>query len=387
MRLSQTHIIILIGVFFRIIVAIWNGFYGPSPGADLDALGLNGFASSVAVTGDFDEFYIGYTPYTNLLGMVYRYTYNHIFVGSLLSCLIWWLSAYVLHKSFLLFFVEKKQIQNALLIYALLPSSIFMTSVTIREPYQLLFINLALYAVLKIYLHKSIGHWFTLIISIIGAGALHGGLLAFGLLFAAGTLLLIPMREKNGISWPKLGLMGAIAAASLIYAISFFGNISYDVGDSLGGSIELYQQSLLSVDARTSYKTDVVISNLADLSIVVPVGLFQYLFEPFPWHVSAASDIVVLLENILRGWLILRAWNSVRIAPSQHRRVLLFIFISYFAMEAIWSIGTINWGTSIRHHLPALGLLLVAAYATCTSKVYENKRHRIFDPKKSSEMI
>jgi len=32
-------------------------------------------------------------------------------------------------------------------------------------------------------------------------------------------------------------------------------------------------------------------------------------------------------------------------------------------MEGIWSLGTVNWGTSIRHHLPALGLLLVVGFS------------------------
>ena len=42
-----------------------------------------------------------------------------------------------------------------MLVYALLPSSIIVTSVTLREPYQLLLVNLAILAALKIYWNKS----------------------------------------------------------------------------------------------------------------------------------------------------------------------------------------------------------------------------------------
>lgn len=383
MRFSTTYII-LTGVLLRVVIAFWNGFYGPSPGADLDAQGLNGFASAVAVSGNFDEFSIGYTPYTNLLGLFYSLTINHIFIGSILSCFVWWLSAYILYKSFLFLSVDRQRINQALLIFALLPSSVMFTAVTLREPYQLLFVNLAIYAVLKIYLHRDFKHWFTLIIAIIGAGSLHGGLLAFGILLFAGTLLLVSMRGKKGISWTKLGLVGAVAAVVLWYGFSLFGNISYNLDEGLGSTIEMYQQGLLSVDARTHYKSDVQISGLGGLLIFMPVALFQYLFEPFPWHVSAASDVVLVLENILRGWLIWKAWKALRVAPAPQRRTLLFIIIPYLAMETIWSIGTINWGTSVRHHLPAWGLLLLAAYAASDRKVRVKKITQLFQPKINS---
>lgn len=368
MNLSVSFII-QTGLFLRFAIAAWNGLYGPSPGADLDALSFNGFASEVAKTGIFDDFSIGFIPYTNLLGVVYALTFNHVLTGSLLSCLIWWWSADVLSKSFVLLAVDKQRIKKAMLIYALLPSSIFLTSITLREPYQLFFINLAVFAVMKIYLHKSIAHWFTLFLAIAGAGVLHGGLLAFVIIFLAFTLIILSMREKKGISWAKLGLMGAVAVVVLWYGFSLFSNISYNLDNGLDSEIEIYQQDLLTVDARTHYKSDAQFSDLGGSRFFALVGLLQYLFEPFPWHISDASDIVALLENILRGWLIWQAGKMVRIKSAQRRRMALFVFILYFVMETIWSFGTINWGTSIRHHLPALGLLLLAAYASSEEKV------------------
>ncbi len=350
-------------------------------------MGLNSFASAVATTGNFDEFYIGYTPYTNLLGLFYGLTIDHILMGSILSCLAWWLSAYILYKSFLILSLDRQLISPALLIYALLPSSIMFTAVTLREPYQMLFVNLAIYAVLKIYLHKANRHWLTLILAIAGAGSLHGGLLAFGILLLAGTLLLVTMRGKKGISWAKLVLMGTISVVVLWYGFSLFRNISYNLDEGLGIAIEVYQQGALGTDARTHYKTAAEISGLGGLLVFISVGFFQYLFEPFPWHVSAASDFVLVLENVLRGWLIWKAWNALRVASVLQRRALLFIFFSYLAMETIWSVGTINWGTSVRHHLPAWGLLLLAAYAVSDIKVRAKKITRDFQPKINSARV
>jgi hypothetical protein len=370
LRISESRII-LIGFFLRAIVAFWNGFFGPSPGADLDAMGMHGFASDVAKTGDFEGFNIGFTPYTNILGLIYRYTFDHIFVGSLLSCFIWWLSAHLVYKSFVLLSTEKKKIQTALWIYTLIPSSIFMTSVTVREPYQMLFVNFAIYFCLKIFLKRGFLNWPFLILSILAAGFLHGALLAFGIIFFAGTLLLVVFRKVRHIPWLKLLALIIVATVFVYFGFSAFINFSYDLSGGLANSVENYQINLLQEDARTHYKTDVSISSMGGLFIFIPIGFIQYLFEPFPWHITAISDVVVFLENIVRAWLIWTAWQRVRASANQFRRFLYFAFIFYLIIELIWSVGTINWGTSVRHHLPAWSLILIACFGSLSQP---NKR-------------
>lgn len=372
-----------LGFALRLLIAIWNGFFGPSFGADLDALSFHLEAVEYAHNPTLGEFRIGWI-YTNILGLFYYATTDSLFLGSILSCIAWLASALILASCLRILSVERSVQTKVMLIYALLPSSIMFTAVTLREPYQMLFVNLAIYAVLKIYLHRVAVHWFTLIFAIAGAGSLHGGLVAFGIIMFAGTLLLVSMREKKRVSWTKLGLRGIVAAVVLGYGVSFFGNIAYNLDEGLGSAVEMYQQGLLSEDARTHYKSDVEFSGLGGLLLFIPVGLFQYLFEPFPWHLSASSDVVSLIENILRGWLILKAWKAVRIAPAEKSRVILFVFVSYLVIETIWSIGTINWGTSIRHHLPAWGLLLLAAYAVSDGKVRANKITQNFQQKTNS---
>ena len=388
LNLMKTNCIrlLFIGFALRLFVAIWNGFFGPSFGADLDALSFHMEAVEYALNPTLDEFRIGWI-YTNFLGLFYYVTTDSLFLGSLLSCIAWFVSALVLLSCLRILSVERSVQIKVMLVFALLPTSIMYTAITIREPYQLLFVNLAIYAVLKIYLHKAVRHWFTLIFAIAGAGSLHGGLLAFGILLFAGTLLLVSLRGKKGISWAKFVLIGAAAAVVLWYGFSYFGNISYSLDDGLGSAIDVYQQGLLSVDARTHYKSEVAVSGLGDFLFFVPVSLFQYLFEPFPWHVSAASDIVVLLENILRGWLIWKALMALRAATVPQRRMLLFIMLAYLMMETIWSIGTINWGTSVRHHIPAWGLLLLAAYAFPDGKVSVKKINQHFQHKINSTRV
>lgn len=375
---TTVSLLVFFGFALRLFIAIWNGFFGPSFGADLDALTFHMEAVEFARNPIFDEFRIGWI-YTDFLGFFYYITTDSLFLGSLLSCVAWLVSALVLVSCLRILSVVRCVQNKIILIYAFLPSSIMFTAITIREPYQLLFVNLAIYAALKIYLHKASRHWVTLIFAIAGAGVLHGGLLAFGILLFAGTLLLVALRVGKGILWVRLGVMGIVAAVVIGYGFVLFGNISYSLNDGLGNAIEVYQQGALGIDARANYKTESVISGLWALLIFVPVSLFQYFFEPLPWRISTASDVFLVLENILRGWLIWQAWRAVSMTSAQQRIVLLFIFISYLILEMIWSVGTINWGTSVRHHIPAWGLLLLAAYAASAGEV--RKIPRLFHKK------
>lgn len=354
---------IFIGLSLRISVAIWNGFFGPSFGADLDALSFHFAAVDYAHNLVFDEFVIGWI-YSYVLGLFYFLTIDSLFLGSLLSCVAWFISAIFLLKCFRMLSVGYSLQVKAMLIYAFLPSSVLLTSVTLREPYQLLFVNLAIFAALKIYLFRVIGHWFTLWFAVVGAGILHGALLAWGILFIAATLLMCSAPRRKNFSLIKFGMAVFVAVAVLTYGFSFFSNLSYSLEDGLENVVRAYQQNLINVEARANYRSDIAVSGVGDLFIFIPVALIQYLFEPFPWHVSAFSDVVMTFENLLRGLLIFWLLNAMRIVPSQQRRVLVFVFFAYLVMETIWSIGTANWGTAIRHHIPAMGLLLLASFAS-----------------------
>jgi hypothetical protein len=356
--------IIGFGLILRLFVALWNGFFGPSPGAELDALGFHEIASNVARTGILDEFTIGYIPYTNFLGILYGLTISHLFIGSALSCFAWLVSSYVLYKALIALGVTKSHTRFALLLYSIIPSSVMLTAVTLREPFQLLFANVAMYSIIKITFSKKSNYYLLLIASIFCLGVLHGTLLAFGIILFSGALILQKIRGDNIRLSVGVILSSFVVVLILLMGLSLFGSVAYSLDDGLDNSIQAYQRALLDVDARTHYKSEVSIDSLKDLMIFIPVGFFQYLFEPFPWKVSTASDALLLFENALRFLLILKAIKCFRVQQVRQRRLLILVFISYVLIELIWSLGTINWGTSVRHHIPAWGFLLLVSYAS-----------------------
>lgn len=355
---------LFLGFSLRALNALWNGFFGPSIAADGDAASFHYWAVQYAVESFGREFNIGSSPYITALGMFYYVTTDSLFLGSLLSCIAWLLSALIFLSCLRLVSVQSVVQSKMVMIYAFLPSSIIYTSITIREAYQMLFVNIAIYAALKIFIHKSARHWLALILATACAGMLHTGLMAFGVIFFATTIVFVFMSRQDEKSLLTKGVVVIISFAILSYGYSILGDhfsgSTYNFEAGPESAIRQYQENLAAVDARTNYRSEVGISGLKDLITVIPIGLFQYMFEPLPWHISGLQDVILLFENIVRGWLLLIIWKAFRISTLPKKNVLRFTFFSYLIMETIWSLGTGNWGTSVRHHLPALGLLLIA---------------------------
>jgi hypothetical protein len=294
-------------------------------------------------------------------------TTDAIFLGSLLSCIAWLMSAVLLIRIMGILLLDNLRQSKAMLYFALLPSSIMFTSVTLKESYQLLFVNLAIYAALKIFLDKADKYWILLLSAIIGLGVLHGALYMFGLFIIAAALISYILRGNKRLSPVRPALVVLSVALVLFFGYILFKSVyTYRLDGGPAYAIESYQRSGLLYQnvARAFYKTSVEIKGIFNLLLFIPVSLFQYLFEPMPWRISAVVDLEAVFENILRAGLIWMAVSGFSRLPKRVRMPVAFVFLSYLVLETIWSVGTINWGTSIRHHIPAMGLLAVAAFAS-----------------------
>lgn len=323
--------LVYFGFFLRVIIAAWNGFFGPSFGADMDALTFHLEAVEYSRHLHLDEFSIGWI-YSYALGVVYFVTTDSLFIGSLLSCFAWLISANFLQSSMKLLSIKNSHAVKAMLIYVLLPSSLLFTSVTLREPYQLMFVNVAVYSSLKIYLHRSFRHWILLIVAVVGMGVLHGALFAFGFISIISLLILMSLRGSAGMSMMKILLVTPVVFVILFYGFSLFSNLSYNLEGGMGSAVEAFQQGGLNAEGRTNYKDSVEINGVFGLIVFVPVSIFQYLFEPMPWKISALFDIAVLMENCLRAWLLWQVVRGLRKTPSESRRILLFLFVLYMIL-------------------------------------------------------
>lgn len=365
MQLKVKHFIFLIycGFILRLLVAFWNGFFGPSPGADLDAQGLYNYAVAVSQNLQFDELRIGYVPYTNVLGFIFHFTVPSLFLGSVISCFAWLWSGHIFLKILDFMEASSRSKFKAAFIYSFYPSSILYTSVTLREPFQLLFLTLSVYCALKIYYRGNAMRFLSLITYIFLMAMLHGAMLITGIALLAGSILLYSLKNKYKISYVKVGAAALVISPLIIYLVSYSFTVSYDFSDGLVNAAQSYQDVAISIGGRTNYKsTTEYFGGLGILWFAV-FGFFQYMFEPFPWNIGIPIDGLVMLEGFLRFYLLFLAYKNFQSRSGGSDFGWIFVLFVFFIAEFTWSLGTVNWGTGMRHHVPAFFCLLVVAFS------------------------
>lgn len=353
--------IILVGLLLRLAVAVWNGFFGPSLGAELDAetFYLTALAGSRHLT--FLEWEVGANIYTNLLTVCFYLVNDSLFFGSLLSCLAWLGAAILLMKSVRMLNPEGIWRTLPLWIFALAPTSVLNTGVTLREPFQLLFVNLAIYSAMRIGLTGSKIHWLTFIAGCVGAGYLHGALIGFVILLVPATILFVVAIGRQNLPWGRIILALLAGFALLQFGLTFVSDYGYDLSLGLFEAALRYQEGGLSIDARANYKTLDYSGDLFSTIRSLIVGFLQYLLEPLPWNIGNIVDLGLFFENIVRMWLLYLCYRNIRLSRGSRRITLLYLVGMFLAIELIWSLGTVNWGTGSRHHVPAMGMLVLAA--------------------------
>jgi hypothetical protein len=92
-------------------------------------------------------------------------------------------------------------------------------------------------------------------------------------------------------------------------------------------------------------------SSLGSLIKTASLVYIYYLFAPFPWQITNWLDIYAFTESLLRFILILFSIISWYRVKGLQRSIWGLLLIIYFSMTLLWSTGTVNYGTSIRHHL------------------------------------
>lgn len=351
-----TSLLLLMGLLLRIGVSVWNGYFGPSFGAEDDAFAFHQFASDLASGWDDPRAFTTGWIYPSLLGFAYRITAPSLFFGGLLSCLAWLISAVAVIRICRVVAMDHRSTVWVAAIYSFIPSSFLITAVTLREAYQMLFVNLLLLAGVHFIHRFRLRYALLFALSAYAAAWLHAALAAFGLL-AAIIFVVAKMIYRRMRFGALIVIAGTITFAFLGAAMV----VGYDLSFSLSELVTLFRAGTPE-DARTNYPAPMVFSSDWDLIANLPLMLTQYLFEPMPWRIGGFADLYLFFENVGRLALIFVALrHALRRRP--FHADLFALTVCYFGLEAIWAMGTVNWGTASRHHLPMLGCLLVIGLA------------------------
>ena len=350
--------LVTLGLILRIGFATTNALWLDLPHLD----GFHHVATLFAAGQEPLDFRIGWT-YAHVLGFLYALTGPYEIVGYFASALAWAGAALILDVILRLLDAAPRARLAALLVFALMPSSIFFGSVIMRDVYQLLFVNLMVLGALRVGVERNYPAAIPMVLAGVALCLLHWGLMPWAAIISLATLawVIVAHRRRE----PAQALVALLVIAFTVFATAMFLRYGYSLADGLAAAAGGYREQVLTKMApRTEFRF------LAEFAasggvIGIAVGLLQYMLEPLPWHVEGLGDLGVMAENWLRLVFIAMALWAV-VTDRARRAPLLFLLFAYCCLEGIWSLGTAAWGTAIRHHLPASGLLLAAAFSSIT---------------------
>jgi len=347
-------------------VAFLNAFLFPTIGADKDARTFHLTGVELAQSKGF-YLATGGRLYDNMLGVVYWLFGPSQLLGSQLSILAFAISCVVLIKTLGLMDLFRYRV-SILLAFGVLPSMVFLGSVTLRESYQVLFFMLTTYWGIKMHMKENISRYgVLLVLSAMAMGVLHNGLGLYAIFLIILFMLWTPQVTSNWLSIKKRHLKAVLFALVILSSIIILtkllhidlGNVSYLVNIDIWEEIINKQNLSKSIVSRATY--DIDLDTFSTFKAVHSSFLLyiHYLFAPFPWKVNNILDVGASIEAIFRMVLIYYSVKHWRQAHGVQRQLLWLMLVLFFSMSFMWAMGTTNYGTAIRHNMLTWWILAI----------------------------
>jgi len=365
-KIPKPETIIIIGLLIRIICSFANAFFGILPGADHDALTFHESAVNFSrgeEDGTFSniyEFLEAGKAYVIILGTLYKLipASFELFAGGILSSITWMFSAIILYKILQLNKLNNSYISIALTIYSILPFGIIYTSVTLREAYQLLLINLTFYFVILILKKLKTRYVFGLLVTLFILYFFHKAIIFF-IAFIISVLLIISM-DKISKHFRNHKFLTLILFISVTYIYLPYYTDFYSF---LTDQVQNYKFNH-NQDARAIYNDQLRITyerNYFLFSLIY--SLIQFEFEPYPWRETLNVDYILIAQNAFKLFLFYIIIKKLILSFKLKNLSYFILFSIFIFLEFLWSTGTVNWGTAARHQVPGYGMLIYLSFA------------------------
>lgn len=195
-----------------------------------------------------------------------------------------------------------------------------------------------------------------------------------GLLAAVPLAALFPLRPEL----VAVAAIGAVVASGIAVARAVGGPRVFAVGAVLsagaglvaaaGAAVSLWGDPLEAIGAAQQarayggavYLPTVGYDSWPDLVLAAPIRAVYFQFAPFPHHVDAVFDLIALSGLPLLVVIAVAALRSLGRRPTDASTVALLVTV-YVTGVVGYGLVDSNFGTTVRHRIPFVFLLLVFA--------------------------
>lgn len=349
------------------VVSLINAYGITLPGADIDAITFHNEATRLARNHRL-YFDIGYAFYENLLGFFYILLGPTLLVGQGLSIFAFGLSCVVFVHLLDLFAITKYR-WLLVLVFGLFPSTLLITSYTLRESWELLFFMLTTMCGIQFVSTRKSSWMLALLACAFGLALFHKALALYGVCFFVLSLFL-----ASYLSALKSGLRRQLAVVLMVCVffiwVAYFAIESTPVGRdflsnlSSRGIVEYIYTYRMQIDflgrPRTSFYVDFDSSTLVSTTLTFVKLFVYYLFSPLTGGGGGLKDAYGYTEALFRFVLLLSSIVTWYYARANREYKYGFLLLCYISMTFMWALGTTNYGQAIRHHVLTNWIIILA---------------------------
>lgn len=191
------------------------------------------------------------------------------------------------------------------------------------------------------------------------SAAMHSGMVA---VFASYFAVFFFYKQSTREFRFSLGrLLFAFALVVILFSTGLLNGVTGRF-DKLSTVTDVSQ--LAKVEANTDY-IGMPSSNFMAV-LQTPLRLFYFIIAPLPWHIRSTGTLIAfILDGTLRIWVLKNVYSSYKIlkrSGSIQETLFFTLLIVWFTTDLIFSWGTNNFGTAMRHRLKMFPVEIILMY-------------------------
>ncbi|WKA53868.1 hypothetical protein [Planococcus shixiaomingii] len=349
--------IIFIGFAVRVLI-LFVDLYVPSitvfsSGDDSEYF----HSASVSIANGLLPLSEGRTAYVPFLSAIYYFVGDQRPFAQFLNVAFWVFSAIYLLKILSFLKVDRKITLIALLIFTFMPNSMFMSSILLRESIIVYFITISLFYFFVWMSERKFNHFLLAVVLAVLSMVFHSGMLGFVIVYILAFIFSKDERKEgnNRKSSPTILYL-------MFFAVLFI--VLFQNSELFLEKFSALEEEGVSNLGITGRGGSMYLTQFYGLSgwvayLLAPLKMFYFLFSPIPLDWRGLSDMVSFLFDSSFYLFLIGAtlYGLFKSDMSIRNKIIISAFLIITVL--IYSYGTSNAGTAMRHRNKMLPLFLI----------------------------
>ena len=301
------------------------------------------------------------TNYSKFLTIFYALTDNSRLLAQFFNILLGMGVIIATISSFNMLGIYNRHTKMMVAIECIMPDMIILSSLLLREAWVQFFVALSVLEFIKWYRTGRVLKIVTTIACILSATYMHSGVIGVAVGYTVAFILYNPLRQRITFSYVSIISLIILCGITIWFSsnIELF-NDKFSSYDSESNQAFLNQASLNGSGNAAYLQWLPPATNIFIALAYAPIRMFYFFFSPLPFDWRGPMDLIAFfIDSSFFIYLIYIAYK--RFAPKGltflKRNIVLSIMIAAF----LFSFGTQNSGTAMRHRAKLVAPLCVVA--------------------------